>query len=110
MLEHRYISELIKDISHNYAQLQASMQGRPPEAFNLTKAQSILNEIGLGQIALDDEVNTSIAEQASSTVDIMSIDGASSGLNTNGHKASAAADSKQDKLNNGESSVTKFTE
>ena len=99
----------MKDISQNYAQLQASMQGRPPEAFNLTKAQSILNEIGLGQIALDDEVNTSIAEQASSTVDIMSIDGASTGLNnTNGHKASAAADSKQDKLN-GES-VTKFTE
>ncbi len=54
------------------------MQGRPPEAFNLTKAQSILNEIGLGQIALEDEVNTSIAEQASSTVDIMSIDGVAS--------------------------------
>ncbi len=58
------------------------MQGRPPEAFNLTKAQSILSEIGLGQIALDDEVNTSIAEQASSTVDIMSIDGAATAAAT----------------------------
>jgi len=38
----------------------------------------------------------------------MSIDGASIGLNTNGHKASTTDDSKQEKLN-GES-VTKFTE
>ena len=51
------------------------MQGNPPEAFNLTKAQAILNEIGLGLIALEDEVNMSIAEQVSSTVDITSIEG-----------------------------------
>ena len=51
------------------------MQGNPPEAFNLTKAQAILNEIGLGLIALEDEVNMSIAEQVSSSVDITSIEG-----------------------------------
>ena len=41
------------------------MQGLPASAFNLTKTQAILNEIGLGQIALEDEVNTSIAEHDS---------------------------------------------
>jgi len=36
------------------------MQGLPPSAFNLTKAQAILNEIGLGWIELESEINTSI--------------------------------------------------
>jgi len=63
------------------------MQGNPPEAFNLTKAQAILNEIGLAQIALQDEVNTSIAEYQSSTIDITSLEGS---------KALAAKDSLND--------------
>jgi len=67
------------------------MQGNPPEAFNLTKAQTILNEVGLGLIALEDEVNTSIAEQVSSTVDITSIDGAAGATASNGAPSKSTA-------------------
>ena len=38
------------------------MQGLPASAFNLTKSQSILNEVGQAQIALEADLNTSIAE------------------------------------------------
>lgn len=38
------------------------MQGLPASAFNLTNSQSILNEIGVGQLALDHEIHTSIQE------------------------------------------------
>ena len=62
VLEHRYIEEFFKDIHRNYEQLEASMQGLPPSAFNLTKAQAILNEIGLGWLALESEINTGIQE------------------------------------------------
>ena len=36
------------------------MQGLPATAFNLTTSQAILNEVGLGWIALEAEINTSI--------------------------------------------------
>ena len=72
VLEHRYIEKMLKDIRRNYAQLEASMQGLPPSAFNLTKAQAILNEIGLGWIELESEINTSIQEK--STFDTISLE------------------------------------
>ena len=65
-----------------------------------------MNEIGLGAIALEDEVNTSIAEQVSSTVDITSI-GADSYLNTH-NGASIRADRAPDQSRFGDP-VSKFT-
>ena len=53
---------MIKDIQRHYSQLESAMQGLPASAFNLTKSQSILNEVGLAQIALEADLNTSIAE------------------------------------------------
>ena len=46
VLEHRYVAEMTKDIQRNFVQLEANMQGMPASAFNLTKAQAILNDIG----------------------------------------------------------------
>ena len=60
VLEDHYVEELLRDILRNYSQLEASMQGLPPSAFKLTKSQAILNEVGLGWIALENEINTSI--------------------------------------------------
>ena len=49
------------------------MQGLPATAFNLTTSQAILNEVGLGWIALEAEINTSIQE--TSAFDNMSLEG-----------------------------------
>ena len=38
------------------------MQGMPASAFNLTKSQSILNEVGTNLAELEAEVTTSIQE------------------------------------------------
>ena len=60
MLEHRYVEELVKDIQRNFGQLETQMQGLPASAFNLTKTQSILHDLGISWLDLDSELNTSI--------------------------------------------------
>lgn len=54
---------MLKDIQQNFTRLEDSMQGLPPTAFNLTKAQAILYEVGLSWRAFEQEINTSIQEQ-----------------------------------------------
>lgn len=62
ILEHSFVAEMLKDVARNYTQLQASMQGRPPSAFNLTQQQAILNDIGEAWVLLEGEISTSVSD------------------------------------------------
>ena len=105
VLEHRYITELLKDIQRNYSNLEASMQGHPPSAFNLTKNQAILNEVGLDQLALETEMSTSIQEQHQSNTffdNKLSLE--------NSSDCSSRTGRNLDNLNHEEKSVTMFAD
>ena len=59
ILDNSFVNEMLKEISRNFAQLQAGMQGKPASAFNLTQQQSILHQVGQAWNILEGEINSS---------------------------------------------------